>query len=229
MPAAPQTQMTDFVLARFNMVEAQLRPNKVRSEPLLNAMGSLPREYFVPMPMTNLAYIDEDIQVYPGRYLLEPMILARLIEEAKVKPTDRVLDVAPATGYSSAVLAEIAAEVIAVEGDVKLAKAAEAALAQLQIKKVRVEQGNIVGGFPAGAPYDVILINGCIEVIPEALFVQLAEGGRLVAVIRHTGQVAHVGEARLYEKLHGNISHRSLFNANVKLLAEFAAKPQFVF
>lgn len=228
MPALQKTA-PDFATARFNMVESQIRPNKVRDERVLNAMGTLPREQFVPSLMAGIAYIDEDIQVAPGRFLLEPMVLARLLEEASIKPQDRVLDIAPATGYSTVVLAMLAQEVTGVESDPTLQKQAVGNLANLQTSNASVQLGSLVDGYKGKAPYNVIIINGAVEVVPEALLGQLAEGGRLVGVVRSYGpaKAAYTGEARLYEKINGHISHRPLFDANVKLLPGFEAKKVF--
>ena len=214
------------------MVESQIRPNKVRGERLLDVLGALPREMFVPPPLAGIAYIDENVQVGPGRYLIEPMVLARLIEEANVKADDRVLDIAPATGYSTAVLASLAREVVAVESDPGLVTQAVGNLDRLQIRNAALQLGPLAEGWKATAPYDVILINGSVEILPDALTAQLAEGGRLMAVmraIRARPSIAHKGEARLYEKIRGNLSHRTLFDANVKLLPGFEAKKTFSF
>jgi protein-L-isoaspartate(D-aspartate) O-methyltransferase len=235
MPATPQSSAQPatpvFDIARFNMVESQIRPNKVRGEKLLEALSLLPREMFVPPAMAGIAYIDEDIQVATGRYLLEPMILARLIEEAGVKPTDRVLDIAPATGYSTAVLAALAKEVTALESDAALQKQAVENLTRLSMSNATVATGPLASGWPGGAPYDVIIVNGSVEVYPEALTAQLAEGGRLMVIARlfGPGHAAHTGEARLYEKVRGTISHRVVFDANVEVLPGFQAAQRFVF
>lgn len=231
MAAVSQQSAPDFTAARFNMVESQIRPNKVRDQGLLDALGTLPREMFVPSIMAGIAYIDESLQVGAGRYLIEPMVLARLIEEADVKADDRVLDIAPATGYSTAVLAALAKEVVAVEADPALVTQAVGNLDRLQIKNASFQLGPLAEGWKATAPYDVILINGSVEILPDMLSAQLAEGGRLLVVMRKSGPaaIAHKGEARLYEKIHGNLSHRALFDANVKLLPGFEAKKVFSF
>jgi protein-L-isoaspartate(D-aspartate) O-methyltransferase len=231
MPALSQQSAPDFTAARFNMVESQIRPNKVRDARILQAMGALPREMFVPMPLAGIAYIDEDIEVAPGRFLLEPMVLARLLQEAEIRPEDRALDIAPASGYSTVVLSVLAKEVTAIESDAGLAARAAENLARLQVRNADMQQGPFATGWKARAPYDVILVNGSVEILPEALFAQLAEGGRLLVVVRQFGPaaVAHKGEARLYEKIHGNLSHRALFDANVKLLPGFEAKRMFAF
>jgi protein-L-isoaspartate(D-aspartate) O-methyltransferase len=231
MTVAVKPVPPDFALARFNMVECQLRPNKVRGERLLDAMGRVPREMFVPPPLAGIAYIDEDLQVAPGRYLVEPMVLARLIEEAGVRETDRVLDIAPATGYSTAVLAALAKNIVALESDPSLQAQATENLARLGVKNARVQLGPLFEGWQADAPYDVILVNGAIEAYPEHLVAQLTEGGRLMVVARLFGpaQAAHKGEARLYEKIRGTVSRRALFDANLEPLPGFLAATRFVF
>jgi protein-L-isoaspartate(D-aspartate) O-methyltransferase len=227
----PKEPAPDFATARFNMVESQIRPNKVRDNRVLNAFGKIPRENFVPMPMTGIAYIDNDIQVAGGRYLLEPMVLARLIEEAQIKPTDSVLDLACATGYSTAVIAALANTVVGVESDHGLHGQALSNIAALDIKNAEIHANTLTEGFATLAPYDVIIVNGAVDVVPDALTEQLAEQGRLMVVVRHFGpaKAAHTGEARLYEKINGHISFRSLFDANVKLLPGFAAPHKFTF
>ena len=231
MTATVQLRPSDFTAARFHMIESQIRPNKVRNRRLLETMGDLPRELFVPPPLAGIAYIDEDMTVAPGRYLLEPMVLARLLEEADVKLSDHVLDVAPATGYSTALLARLAKSVVAVENDPSLASQAAANLEGLGIKNAAVKQGPPAEGWKTDAPYNLILVNGSVGILPEALTAQLAENGRLLIVMREFGpaQIAHKGEARLYEKIRGSISHRALFDANVKLLPGFEARPVFSF
>ncbi len=229
MNAVTQPKIPDYASARNNMVDGQLRPNKVYDERILGAMGGIAREMFVPFTMVGIAYIDEDLQVAEGRYLLEPMVLARLLQEVQIKPTDRALDIAPTTGYSTAVMAAIAKEVTALECDPSLQQQATNNLKQLKIDNAKIKLGPLNEGWKLGAPYDVILINGCADIVSDELFAQLAEGGRLVTVIRQKAPAAQIGEARLYEKIHGNISHRALFDANVKLLPAFEAKPSFRF
>ena len=175
--------------------------------------------------------MDEDLRVGQGRYLLEPMILARLIESAAIQPYDRVLDIAPATGYSTAVLASMVTDVIAIESDVALQKEASNNLATLRITNAHVIAAPMTEGWGVKAPYDVILINGCVDAVPEVLLAQLNEGGRLVAVVRHSDSsgLAHTGEARLYEKIHGTVSSRALFGANGKPVPGFETAQKFSF
>jgi len=231
MIATQKSSSPDFTAARFHMVESQIKPNKVTDERILKAMGDLPREIFVPSSMTGIAYIDEDMQVVPGRYLLEPMVLARLLQEADVKPGDRVLDIAPATGYSTAVLASLAEEVVSVESDPALQKQAIYNLNVLGTSNTDIQCGALTEGWSAEAPYDVILINGSVEVVPSTLTDQLAEGGRLLLVMRmrESGSAFRTGEARLYQKNHSQISHRALFDANVNLLPGFEKPKTFAF
>jgi protein-L-isoaspartate(D-aspartate) O-methyltransferase len=225
----PQPRSPDFAALRYHMIESQIRPNKVRDERVLGPMGALPREMFVPPALAEIAYIDEDIQVAPGRYLLEPMILARLLQELGIRANDRVLDVAMVTGYSTAVLASMAKEVVGIESDPVLQRRAIENLAALGIKNAEAQLSALTQGYKPKAPYDIILINGGVEVVPESLLQQLDEGGKLAAVARQYGpaQASHTGEARLYEKVRGVISHRPLFDANVRLLPEFAAPRKF--
>lgn len=230
-PASQKLSAPDFTAARSAMVESQIRPNKVRNERLLDVISALPREIFVPPAMAGIAYIDEDLEVAPGRFLLEPMVLARLLESANIQPHERVLDIAPATGYSTAVIASLAKEVVAVESDQTLKMQAVSNLGSVQIINADVQSGKLTEGYKAKAPYDVILVNGGVEFVPQALTDQLTEGGRLFVIVREYGpaQAAHLGEARLYEKIHSQISHRALFDANVKLLPGFSVPKKFTF
>jgi protein-L-isoaspartate(D-aspartate) O-methyltransferase len=218
-----------FVAARFHMIEGQLRPNKIMDERILDTMGRLPRELFVPPVYSGIAYCDENMKIMEGRYLMQPMILAQLLQEASIEAEDRVLEIAPATGYSTAVIAALAKEVIAVESDQSLQQQAIKKLAYLKIDNAEVHLGPLVAGWKEKGPYNVIMINGSVEFVPDTIFDQLAEGGRLVAVVRQYGpaRVAHTGEARLYARIHGTISHRPLFDANIKPLLDFQVEKKF--
>jgi protein-L-isoaspartate(D-aspartate) O-methyltransferase len=221
--------MTNFAQARRMMVEGQVRTNDVTDPRLLAAMLELPREAFVPSTSTNVAYLDRDLPVRgsgaAARFLLKPMVLAKLIHAAAVSETDRVLDVACATGYSSAVLAHLASQVVALEEDAVLARAAEDTLRVLGIANVAVRTGPLVAGAPGDGPYDVILLNGAAEVVPEALCTQLRDGGRLVCVLSH-GAVAR---AMLYWSIAGDISGRAIFDAAAPLLPGFTRPAAFFF
>lgn len=212
-------------LARFNMVESQIRPNRVTDERLLGALAELPREIFVPEAMSSVAYADKSLSVAPGRFVMEPLFLARLLQEAAVGPDDKVLVVGPGTGFSAAVAARLAGSVVAIESDGKLAAASVANLTRLGIANVAVEVGPLPQGWPGSAPYDVVLIDGMIAALPEAIAAQLAEGGRLVAI---QSQERRCGAGMLYRKLAGAVSGRVLFDAVEPFLPGFEPVPAFV-
>ena len=229
MPLAPSAVAPDFVAARLNLIESQLRPNKIRDEGVLEAMGSLPRERFVPSLKRGIAYIDRDLEVASGRFLLEPMVLARLLQEAALQPSDKVLDIAPATGYSSAVLGRLVKEVVALEPDAALRKTAQDHMTALGIANVTFQEGVFARGCPDQGPYDVIFSNGAVDAVPQNWFDQLKEGGRLLVVVREYAHAhaAHRGEARIYQKLRGQIAQRDLFEASTSLLTGMAAPVKF--
>ena len=235
MPAMSQAavlaSVPDFALARYNMVEGQLRPNKVTDSRVLAAMGSVPRELFVPSTLAGVAYLDESIPLVAGRSLMPPLVLARLLQAAEVLSGDRVLDLAPATGYSTLVLAALADGVVGVEPNALLHKQAEANIAKYAHAKAEILAGAPVEGCSTHAPFDVILVNGGVEFVPEYLFSQLAEGGRLVVVMRHYSPdiAVHTGQARLYRKTEGEISWTALFDANVLPAPGFASPRGFSF
>jgi protein-L-isoaspartate(D-aspartate) O-methyltransferase len=209
--------------ARFNMVETQIRPADVTDPQVLAAMNAVARERFVPRAAVALAYADVPVQVAPGRYLLDPRSFAKLLQLAEIGPEDRVLDVGCGTGYSAAVLARLAGEVIALEQDADLVRAASELLANA-VGKVEVVQGGLVEGVKGQAPYDVIFVNGAVEQIPETLLGQLAEGGRLVTFLKD-GQ----SRAWLFLKEKGQVGKRPDFDADVPVLAGFRKAVGFVF
>ena len=161
--------MIDTAAARRLMVDGQVRTADVSNATLLDAMMTIPRERFLPPAQAPLAYADIDVPIANSRVLLKPMVLAKLIQAAGVRDTDHVLDVACGTGYSSAVLARLAGSVIALEEDAELARQAKEALASTRAERVTLALGPLTAGWPTAAPYDVILINGAIEVISPAL------------------------------------------------------------
>lgn len=227
--------MTDFERAREAMVDSQLRPNKVTDRRILAAMAALPRERFVPETMRPLAYSDAPLEVYPSvdgalaRYLLAPMVLARLIQLASVEAQDSVLDIGCATGYSAAVLAELARSVTAVEAESELAAAASENLRELGITNAAVVEGELPLGAPRAAPFDVILLNGSVPEVPDTLLAQLKEGGRLAAIIAADQERPRQPKAHLFVKVAGEASGLAQFDANAKPLPGFAPAPCFVF
>lgn len=215
----------DFALARRNMVEGQIRTNKVTDQLVVEALEDLPREAFVPEAMKSIAYIDEDLVVGAGRILMEPMVLARLMQTAAIEETDLALVIAAATGYEAAAIAKIASAVVAIESDLDLHRAAVEHLAEQGADTVSMLKGKLASGHPGQGPYDVIFINGAADEVPDSLLEQLADGGRLVYV--KTG--AGTDKAMLVNKVDGVTSETELFDANVPAIPEFAAKSQFSF
>jgi protein-L-isoaspartate(D-aspartate) O-methyltransferase len=215
--------MSDLQTARFNMIEAQIRTNDVTDVRIHAAMEAVARERFVPTAKRALAYADVSVEIAPGRYLLEPRSFAKALQLARITADDRVLDVGSGTGYSAALLARLAANVVALEQDADLVRVAVGLLAN--VPNIQVTQGALIEGFPGGGLYDVIFVNGAVEAQPDTLLSQLEEGGRLVAFLQSGAQ----GRAVLYLKEHGQIGHRADFDANVPLLAGFKKHIGFVF
>ena len=219
--------MTDFAAARRNMVDGQVRTADVTDLRLIAAMLEVPREAFVSPAKAALAYLDLDLPVGEGaagaRRLIKPMVLAKLMQAADLSGTDRVLDVGCATGYAAALLARVAGQVVALEQDAALAQAARASLAALP--NVGVQSGPLTEGWPQGAPYDAILLEGATEFVPQALFRQLKEGGRLVCVLG-SGPGA---KAMLYRRSGDDTGGRAVFDAAAPLLPGFVKPPEFAF
>jgi protein-L-isoaspartate(D-aspartate) O-methyltransferase len=222
--------MTDFVAARRVMVDGQVRTSDVTDLRIIAAMLELPRERFVPQEYADIAYLDLDVPVQRNdggepRRLLKPMVLAKLVQAAEVVADDHVLDVGCATGYSSALLARLARSVVALEQDTALARQAEEALAAIGGGSVQVVVGALTAGSPPAAPYDVIFINGAVEIVPDQLRRQLREGGRLVVVEGRTTP----RRAMVYRSIAGDVSGWPVFDAAAPLLPGFVVPPAFVF
>lgn len=220
--------MIDFAAARRMMVDGQVRTADVTDLRLIAAMSELPRERFVPQSKAELSYLDLDLPAGEGagggvRCLLKPMVLAKLIQLAEIADTDRVLDVGCATGYSSAIVAQLAGSVVALEEAPASARMAEGNLAEFPNAKVVV--GPLLVGWPVAGPYDVILMQGATEIVPETLLSQLKHGGRLVCVFGPGPQ----RKAMLYRKADGEVSGRPMFDAAAPLLPGFKQAPTFVF
>ncbi|MEM8688146.1 MAG: protein-L-isoaspartate O-methyltransferase [Pseudomonadota bacterium] len=215
------------------MVESQLRPNNVTEPRLIDTMGRIPREKFVPASRRAIAYCDESVELMPPdadgngpRYLMEPMTFGRLVQLSGVRRTDLVLDVGCATGYSAAVLGHLADAVVAVEEIAPMAEEASNLLTELGVDNAAVLTGRLNEGHAKQGPYDVIILQGSVQQVPERLFDQLKDGGRLAVVVEEDG----VGQARLYQKSGDTVSERPGFGANAKPLPGFeATREEFVF
>ncbi|MCL4675229.1 MAG: protein-L-isoaspartate O-methyltransferase [Pararhodobacter sp.] len=215
--------MPDFAARRTVMVDTQVRPSDVTKLPIIDAMLTIPRERFVPGTMVEVAYVGENLHLGGGRVLLDPRTLAKMLDALDIKPGHLVLDVAAATGYSSAVIARMADTVVAVEADSSLADDAEAALDSVGASNVVLERGVAAEGAAEHGPYDAIIVEGGIEICPDALVAQLKDGGRIVALFLD----GHLGTVRLGVKDDGAIHWRDVFNAGAPLLDGFAAERAF--
>jgi protein-L-isoaspartate(D-aspartate) O-methyltransferase len=221
--------MSGFSTARQNMVDCQVRPSDVTDVPIIDAMLDVPREAFVPQNQRALAYLDLDLDVSEGasvkRFLIKPAVMARMLQAAEIKATDTVLVVGCATGYAAAVVAKIAGQVTATESDSSLVAKAGTALAGLGLGTVTVRGAAAADGDSAAAPYDVIVLNGATEIIPEGLFRQLKQGGRLVGVFATTVPP----RATIVTHSHDDFGHRALFDAVAPVLPGLERVPAFVF
>lgn len=216
-----------FAEARRQMVLTQLRPNKVIDEQLIAAMAALPREQFVPKAYRGVAYMDEDVAVAPGRYLMEPMVLARLLQEAEIQSGEVALVVGSGTGYELGVLARLCSTVIGLEADAGLAQQASQTLQALDIDNTAIVEGALKDGLAKQGPFNLILLAGAVPEIPAALLAQLADGGRLVGVVRPAG--APIGQAVLIKRSGDLFPQRVLFDAGTPLLPGFERPAGFVF
>lgn len=220
--------MSDFETARQNMVDGQLRPTKVTDGLLLDAMAQLPRELFVEKSRQGIAYVDEDLEVAPGRYLMEPVVLARMVQALELTPADSVLVVGTATGYDAALIGSLAGPVVAVESDSGLADQASMVINHLGIDNVAVVEGPMSRGFAEQAPYDVVFFCGSVEKIPDDIVRQLAPNGRMTAVMGGA-ENGVLGRACLMHRSGNGLSQRALFDAGTRPLPGFAKEAVFAF
>jgi protein-L-isoaspartate(D-aspartate) O-methyltransferase len=221
--------MLDFAQARRTMVDSQLRTFDVNDLALLAAMDTVARERFVPTGWESFAYMDQDVPVAESggerRFMLAPMVLGRLIQALDLKAGSRVLDIAGGLGYSAAVMARLGGAVIALESDEGIVDAARTRLAGAGVEGVAVVSGSLDQGYPKGAPYDAILVNGAVEQKPRHLLEQVADGGRL-ACVEGRGRAAR---AMLHVRSGDAFGARALFDAAAPLLSAFRSEPGFVF
>jgi protein-L-isoaspartate(D-aspartate) O-methyltransferase len=223
MPNSRADHSPDFATARRMMVDGQLRTYDITDQTLLAAFLDVPRERFVSAAQTGIAYLDIDLPMGKSgaRRMLKPMVFAKMVQAAAIAPSDHVLDVGCASGYSAAVLAKLAGSVVALEADADLADEARKALGAA----VTVVNGPLAEGCAAKGPFDAILVEGAVEMLPPGLLRQLKEGGRLVAVVGD-GPAA---KATLYRLVQGEISARPIFDASAARLPGFSKPAEFVF
>jgi protein-L-isoaspartate(D-aspartate) O-methyltransferase len=216
----------DYAQARTNMVDNQLKTNRIDDPAVLQAMAAMPRERFLPKALHGVAYADEDLALPDGHFLIEPLALARLLQAAAIGRNDVVLVVGCGTGYVAAVASKLAATVIVMQPD-------QAAAERIQPVLDSVEADNVVAsidpdptaGDPDQAPFDVVLVIGTVAEIPGSLVDQLGEGGRLVAI---EGR-GRVGNGVVVTKMHGKPAKRVLFDACTPDLAGVETTAGFAF
>lgn len=224
--------MTEFAVARANMVESQVRPNRVTDRRIIDAMLNTPREVFVPASMRPLAYMEQEIMFESGgrgeaeRFMIAPMTLAQLIQLAEIEPGNIVLDVGCATGYSSVILARVAAAVVGLECEPALVETASRNVLDLEADNAAiVAVDNLSAGYREEGPYDAIVMQGSVPEIPAELCSQLKHGGRLVTVVGDRGR----GEACLVRNIAGDLTTVSAFDAGAPRLPGFEKATEFVF
>jgi protein-L-isoaspartate(D-aspartate) O-methyltransferase len=213
----------NFEVSRRKMVASQLRPNEVNDPAVIAAMGAVPRERFLNPAQRQFAYVDEDLPIGNGRFIMEPLVLARLLQLADTQPTDSALVIAAGAGYSTAVLARLTSSVVGIEADPSLVAQATRVLNELGVDNAAVVQGNMLQGAPSQGPFDVILFNGAIDEIPNTIRQQLTDGGRLVCVVRH----GPTGRGTLVTRQGQAFGTRQEFDAATPLIPGFEKKAEF--
>ncbi|WP_339108495.1 protein-L-isoaspartate O-methyltransferase [Thioclava sp. GXIMD4216] len=214
--------MQDFETRRVVMVDTQVRPNDVTKFPIIEAMLNVPRETYVPDSLRELAYLGENLEIAPDRVLLEPRIFAKLLDALNIRSNDLVLDLGCGLGYSSAIIAHLAEAVVAVEED-PLAKQAELTLGQAEVDNIAVVHNALPQGAPQHGPFDVIMIEGAVEEVPDTILESLKEGGRIGTVFMEN----NLGIARIGIKTDGVVNWRDAFNAAAPVLSGFRQVSRF--
>ena len=208
------------------MVENQLRPNRIDDPAVLQAMGAVPRERFLPKALHGVAYADEDLVLQDGSFLIDSLVLARMLQTAAIRPGEVVLVAGCATGYVSAVVARLAGTVISIQQDHAVVERIQPALDQLEADNVvATVRPDPLAGDPEQAPFDLILLIGRVPAVPKALLEQLGDDGRLLAVVED----GRVGKGTLYTRHQGAIGHRVMFDAQLPPLPGQIHQPDFAF
>ncbi|MFO7758688.1 MAG: rRNA adenine N-6-methyltransferase family protein [Roseovarius sp.] len=215
--------MTDYATRRIVMVDTQVRPSDVTKFPIIDAMLSVPREAFVPQRLREAAYLGENLDLGERRVVLDPRILAKMLDALDIQPDDLVLDIGPAYGYSSAVIARMAEAVVAVEPEAEFAEEAQRLLSEHDADNVIVQQADLTAGAPDHGPYDVVLLQGGIERLPDTITAQLKQGGRIACIFMQ-GQW---GVVRIGYKYDEWITWRDSFDAGAPVLPGFENRSEF--
>ncbi len=216
--------MSEFSARRVMMVDTQVRPSDVTKFPIIDAMLTVPRETYVPRDLREAAYVGENLEIGGGRVLLEARTLAKLLDALDIQPTEMVLDLGCGLGYSAAVIARLADAVVAVEADEGLFAQAQRLLSDEGVDNAAVLSGPLDQGAAKYAPYDVITLQGGVEVVPDAILAQLKDGGRIGAVFMDGA----LGTAKVGYKIDGAMSWRPIFNATAPVMPGFAKARGFV-
>ena len=215
--------MTDYAARRTMMVDTQVRPSDVTKFPIIDAMLSVPREAFVPDRLREAAYLGENLDLGEGRVMLDPRTLAKMLDALDIEGDELVLDIGAAHGYSSAVIARMAEAVVGVEADAALVEEAQRTLLEHGADNVIMQQGDLATGAPDHGPYDVILLQGAVEHLPEAITDQLKEGGRMACLFLEGA----LGVVRIGYKIDGRLNWRYAFNAGAPVLSGFERHAAF--
>lgn len=215
--------MSDFDQARKQMLDCQIRTADVTDRRVQAAFGQIPRHVFVPRSKDASAYADAEVETGPGRTMMRPRDIAKLIQAADIEPTELVLDIACGRGYSTAILASLADTVVALEEDAATIEKASTLLSEVGADNAAVIEGELKAGIAGQGPFDVIFVNGAVEDIPQAWLDQLADGGRLVAIVREGA----VGRAVIVSRAGERIGERTLFNASARVLPGFERERAF--
>ena len=215
--------MADYQTRRTLMVDTQVRPSDVTKFPIIEALLSIAREDYVPDHKRDAAYVGENIDIGGGRILLEPRTLAKMLDAVDVQPGDVVLDLGCGLGYSTAILAQLADFVVAVEDDADRAEEAQQILSSHGVDNAAVFEGALADGAVKNGPYDVVMLQGAVETLPDALLAQVKEGGRVVAIFAEGA----LGVVRVGRKIDGIMNWRMAFNAGAPVLPGFAKVAAF--
>jgi protein-L-isoaspartate(D-aspartate) O-methyltransferase len=217
--------VSELEQARKTMVDTQIRPADVTDRRLLAAFLDTPRHLFVPRSRRAAAYADTQVQTGDKRTMMRPRDLAKLIHAADIQPGELVLDVACGRGYSTAILARMAETVVGVENDEDGLSRSSKLLSEIGADNAVIVEGNPKDGVPGQGPYDVIFVNGSVDIVPDAWFDQLAVGGRLAVIVRR----GPIGKATIFTRSEAGIGERIVFDANAAVLPGFEAEPGFAF
>ena len=215
--------MTDYAMRRRMMVDTQVRPSDVTNFPIIDAMLTIPRELFVPDTAREAAYSGGDVPLAPGRVVLDPRVLAKMLDALDFSGDELVLDIGGGLGYSSAVAARMAQAVVLVEEDETIADEAQQVLSDIGADNVLVERGPLAAGSAEHGPYDVIMVQGGVETVPQAIMDQLKDGGRIACLFMQD----RLGAMRIGHKIDGDVSWRFAFNAGAPLLSGFEQQKAF--